>query len=84
MSEQKLRKVGGSVMVAVPPAILEELGIGVDSSVDLAVKRGKLVIAPKRRARYKLKELLAQCDPSAPFEQDRSWVSDGPVGSELI
>lgn len=82
--EAKLRKVGGSVMLAVPPAVLDELGVGADSVVDLAVKKGKLVVEPKRQKRYTLEELLAQCDPNAPLEEDRSWVTDGPVGRELI
>jgi antitoxin ChpS len=82
--EVRLRKVGGSVMVVVPPAILDELGLGSESVVDLAVRQGKLVIAPKKRRRYTLDELIAQCDPKAPFEKDRSWVTDKSVGRELI
>lgn len=82
--EAKLRKVGGSVMVAVPPAVLDELGVGPQSVVDLSVKKGSLVISPKKRRRYTLEELIAQCDPKAPFEKDRSWVTGGPAGRELI
>jgi antitoxin ChpS len=80
----KLRKVGGSVMVTVPPTVLDELGLRPDSVVDLTVKKGALIVSPKRRRRYTLDELIAQCDPKAPFEKDRSWVTDGPVGRELI
>ncbi len=82
--EAKLRKVGGSVMLAVPPALLDELGVGAESMVDLAVKSGKLVVEPRKRKRYTLEELLAQGDPNAPLDEDRSWVTDGPVGRELI
>jgi antitoxin ChpS len=71
-------------MVAVPPAMLDELGVETDSIVDLAVKNGKLVIVPQKRPRYTLEQLIAQCDPKAPREKDRSWVSGGPVGRELI
>ena len=71
-------------MLAVPPAMLDELGIGVDSVVDLAVKGGKLVVEAKRRKRYTLDELIAQCDPRAPLEDDRRWVTDGAIGRELI
>lgn len=84
MSEAKLRKVGGSIMLAVPPAVLDELGVGADSIVDLAVKKGKLVVEPKRRKRYTLDELLAQCDPKAPLNKDEEWLSSRPVGRELI
>ena len=85
MHTTNLRKVGGSVMLAVPPALLDALGVGADSVVDLAVSKGKLVVEPKRRRRrYTLEKLLAQCNPKSPFEKDRSWVANAPVGRELI
>lgn len=84
MSEAKLRKVGGSVMLAVPPALLDELGVGAESVVDLTVKKGKLVVAPKSRRRYTLDELIAQCDPKAPLDRDEEWLSAPRVGRELI
>ncbi len=82
--EAKLRKVGGSVMLAVPPAVLDELGVGAESVVALAVKKGKLVVEPKRRKRYTLDELLAQCDPNAPLDRDEDWLNAPRVGRELI
>lgn len=84
MSEAKLRKVGGSVMLAVPPAVLEELGVGAESVVELAVRKGKLVVEPRRRKRYTLDELIAQCDPKAPLDRDDDWLSAPRVGRELI
>jgi antitoxin ChpS len=71
-------------MMAVPPAVLDELGLGADSIVDVAVKQGKLVVASKKRRRYSLADLIARCDPKAPFEKDRTWLSDHAVGRELI
>ncbi len=38
----------------------------------------------ERPSRYTLDELIAQCDPKAPLEKDRSWVTSGPVERELI
>jgi antitoxin ChpS len=84
MSEAKLRKVGGSIMLTVPPAVLDELGVGADSVVDLAVKRGKLIVEPRSRKRYTLDELISQCDPKAPLDRDEEWLSAPPVGRELI
>jgi antitoxin ChpS len=84
MSEAKLRKVGGSVMLAVPPAVLDELGVGADSVVELAVKRGKLIVEPRSRKRYTLDELISQCDPKAPLDRDEEWLAAPPVGRELI
>jgi antitoxin ChpS len=85
----RLRKVGGSIMVAIPPAVLEELKLKADTDVSLSVKAGQLVInprqRPRKRPRYTLDELLAQCRPSRRrTKEEREWLSSPPVGRELI
>ena len=49
MHTAKLRSVGGSTMVAIPPHIIEELRLGPNSTVRLTVERGKIVIRPQPR-----------------------------------
>ena len=49
-------------MLAVPPVILDLLHLEAGASVGLAVNNGCLVVEPRRRPRYTLDELLAQCD----------------------
>lgn len=85
MLTSNLRQVGGSVMMTVPPSILEMLDISAGSAVSLAVQAGKLVVEPKRRKKYNLQELLAKCDPSAPIsDEDREWQAIPPIGRELL
>ena len=85
MHTTNLRKVGGSVMLAVPPALLEVLHLAVGSTVGLTVNHGCLVINPSPRPRYTLDELLAQCDVSAEVSaEDRDWLDARPVGGELL
>lgn len=85
MHTTSLRKVGGSIMLAVPPAILDLLHLQAGATVGLTVDRGRLVIEPAPRPRYTLDELLAQCDASAEVsEEDRAWLESKPVGSELL
>ena len=85
MYTANLRKVGGSVMVAVPPALLEMLEMNSNSSVIMNVEAGRLVIEPRKRKKYSLQELLSQCDESAPIsDEDRAWTSDSAKGKELI
>jgi antitoxin ChpS len=85
MHTTNLRKVGGSIMLAVPPAILDLLHLRAGATVGLAVERGRLVIEPTLRPRYSLDELLAQCDASADLSaEDRAWLDNKPVGSELL
>jgi antitoxin ChpS len=85
MHTTNLRKVGGSIMLAVPPAVLEMLHLQAGSTVDVAVADGRLVIEPRRHKRYSLKELLAQCSAETPLSaEDKNWASSGPAGKELI
>ncbi|MBV6747212.1 antitoxin [Xanthomonas euvesicatoria] len=85
MHTTNLRKVGGSIMLAVPPAILDMLRLRAGATVGLAVDHGRLVIEPTLRPHYSLDELLAQCDASAELStEDREWLDAKPVGSELL
>jgi antitoxin ChpS len=97
MHTTNLRKVGGSVMLAVPPALLDVLQLQPGAKVGIAVQSGRLVVEPRPRPRYSLDELLAQCNPKARrskqsskptskpgSRQEREWLNSKPVGSELI
>lgn len=85
MYTTSLRKVGGSVMLAVPPALLDVLRVGAGAKVGLAVEHGRLVVEPHPRKRYTLAELLAQSDYSqALTPEERAWVDAPAVGRELL
>ncbi len=84
MHTTNLRKVGGSIMLAIPPAVLEVLNLQSGTTVGVAVDNGRLIIEPQPKPQYSLDELLAQCDRNAPItECDRTWIDMKPVGSEL-
>ena len=85
MHTTNLRKVGGSVMLAVPRAVLDVLGLRPGAKLGIAIERDRLVLEPPKRARYTLDELLAQCDSKARrTKEDREWLDNQPVGLELI
>ncbi|MEE2000891.1 antitoxin [Alkalimonas sp. MEB108] len=85
MHTTNLRKVGGSVMLAVPPAFLEQLHLQAGTTVGLAVDHGCLVVNPNPRPRYTLEELLAASDYSQPLSpEEREWVDTPAVGEELL
>ncbi len=85
MHTTNLRKVGGSVMLAVPPAILDQLHLKAGATVGLAVDGDRLILQPQLKPRYSLEELLAQCDYSQPLSaEDREWIDAPPVGRELL
>jgi antitoxin ChpS len=84
MQTTNLRKVGGSVMLAVPRAILDLLHLEVGATVGLAVDGERLVVQAQPKPRYTLDELLAQCDPDAEITaEDRAWIDVAPSGREL-
>ena len=85
MHTTNLRKVGGSVMLAVPPAILDLLDLTVGATVSLAVEDGRLIVERSQRSRLTLDELLAMSDYSAPQPPDqREWVDAPAVGREPL
>lgn len=49
-----LCKVGGSLMLAVPPALLDLLHLQAGTMVGISVDGGRLVVEPQRRLRYTL------------------------------
>jgi antitoxin ChpS len=85
MYTTNLRKVGGSVMLAVPPALLDVLHLSPGATVNIVVENGRLLIEPQRKPRYSLEELLAQCDETAETSiEEREWLNAPPVGGELL
>lgn len=83
MHMTNLRKVGGSVMLAVPPALLELLQLKAGAAVGIAVDGGRLVVEAAPRPRYSLEELLAGSDFAA-ADADREWLDAPAVGGELL
>ena len=85
MYKTRLKKVGGSIMLAVPPAVLKALELSTDSEVGMTIDNGCLIIEPQKRPHYSLEELLAQCDPLAEMsEEDREWIDAPAVGKEIL
>ena len=85
MHTTNLRKVGGSIMLAVPPALLDILRLRPGVKVGIAIESGRLVVEPQPRPRYTLGDLLAQCDPKARRTRaDRAWSRDEAAGAEII
>ena len=85
MHTTSLRKVGGSVMLAVPRAMLDQLNAGVGTKVNLSVDDGRLVVEPNTVPKYTLDQLLAECDPDAEMSpEDAAWTAGKRTGQELL
>jgi antitoxin ChpS len=85
MYSVNLRKVGGSVMLALPPVLLDLLRLKAGETVAVDVENGRLIIQSRPRPRYTLAELLAVSDYSQlQTPEDRQWTDSPAVGGELI
>ncbi|MDR2154404.1 MAG: antitoxin [Burkholderiaceae bacterium] len=85
MYTTNLRKVGGSTMLVVPPAFLDQLHLQAGATVSLTISDDRLVIESVSRPRYTMAELLAASDYSQPQPPDqREWVDAPVAGRELI
>lgn len=84
MSTTNLRRVGGSIMMALPRALLDQLHLRAGSPVEIEVDQGRLIVE-SAKPKYSLEELLAQCDTTAEMSADeREWLNSEPVGRELL
>ena len=83
MHSATLRSLGGSVALTLPKQLLKALSLESGSAVDITLERGKLIVSPKKRPKYTLDELLAQCEGKK-FRIDKTWDQAAPVGKEVI
>lgn len=80
--EVVLRKYGNSTVLALPPAVLKDLGLKAGQSMTLdSTPDGRITLAPRRR--HRLADLIAKCNPKAPPPADLAlWDKARPGGQE--
>ena len=75
----RVQKWGNSLALRIPKSFADEIGLQTDSSVEVSLVKGKLVIAPIVEPKLTLKTLLAQVtDNNLHHEVD----TGSAVGSE--
>ena len=80
----QIRKIGNSSGAIIPSSYLKKLDLKEGDSILIIEEEGKLVISKDTtRPKYSLDELLAKCDPDAPFI-DHEWDSMPPAGKEVL
>ncbi|HEV2689221.1 MAG TPA: AbrB/MazE/SpoVT family DNA-binding domain-containing protein [Bryobacteraceae bacterium] len=81
-----VKKWGNSAAVRIPAAVLEAAHVKLDQVVDVREDAGRIVIAPvRKRPRYTLDELVAQCNPKKRLSrEEREWLDAPPVGREAL
>lgn len=90
MATLALKKVGGSVVMTFPKALLDLLNVGAGDRVEYTFNDGKLIIDSKPKTKktvkkYDLNKLLEEQKLiQAELDKDRSWLHAKPVGSEML
>jgi len=74
----KVQKWGNSLAIRIPKAFAEEADIAEDSSVDISVEDGRIVVAAARR-KWTLGHLVASITPA---NAHRELVWGEPTGRE--
>ncbi len=81
--EVTLRRYGNSTVAVLPPPVLKDLGLAAGQSMRLdTTPDGKIVLA--RKHKYRLADLIAQCDLKAKPPADlKDWDAAKPIGREV-
>ncbi len=80
----KIEKQGNSAGVRLSRSLLQSLNVAIGDQLDVMVEGGVLRLAPAQR-RYKLEDLIAQCDPQAPRSREsEEWLDAPRVGAERV
>ena len=76
-----IQKWGNSLAVRIPAALAEELNVAAGTPVEIRSTDGSIVVTPKGRPKYRLRDLLKNCRP----HQLHGETDFGPdVGREVL
>jgi antitoxin ChpS len=85
MQTVRLRKVGGSIMLAVPPTILAQLDVSMGADMSISIENGAIIAKPKLTKKFDLEQLLAEHEAFLKtVDRDDEWLDSPPRGRELI
>ena len=85
MRAATLRQSGGSIIVSLPKAFVDQLGLKADTPVDIGVIDDKIVIARRSPGRIGLEARLAMCNFDQPLTtEEREWLDAPTAGDEAI
>jgi antitoxin ChpS len=77
---QTLRRAGGSLVMTVPKAFIEQNGLGEGSQVELHLLGKTMTVEAPTRPRYKLADLMAEMPEGLPLAE--GWDEMPSIGLE--
>jgi antitoxin ChpS len=82
-----VRKVGGSLMAAMPAEVVKDMGLTAGQTLAVAYDGERLILAPKAAEpkRYTLRQILASCNFDLPkTAEEMEWETAPRVGLEAL
>lgn len=83
MTTATLRTLGGSIVLAIPPSLLESLQLKAGSTVDIRLENNCLTLKPARK-RYTLDELLVGLTEGDTLPIDKEFENAPTIGNEAL
>jgi len=74
---------GTSAGIRIPKPVLEQLGLGVGDAFDMKISGQTLTLRPYR-SRYRMTDLIKQCDLNAPPPDIDWWDGMKSAGQEIL
>lgn len=76
-----IQKWGNSASVRLPAPLLEQLGAGIGSALEVSITKEGLLLKPERRPRYQLADLMAEM-PAGELPLVEGWDAMPALGQE--
>lgn len=76
-----IQKWGNSLAVRIPAPLADQLKVAPGTPVEITTRNGSLIVTPRKRPKYLLREMLKQCKPEH-FRGEIDWGAD--VGREVL
>lgn len=81
----KIRQIGNSFGIIFPNALLKKYNLHIgDNLVGEDTDASIVLTAAKPTKKYKLKDLVAQSEPSKLTDEDKVWLNLEDVGEEVV
>lgn len=77
---QSLRRSGGSLVMTIPKAFIEQNHLNDGSSVELVLSGNRLTIEAKQKPKYNLADLMAEMPNDIPMVE--GWDASQSIGLE--
>jgi len=81
--QAKICAWGASSGIRIPKTVLQQVGLEVGDAFDMQVSGDTLLLRPAR-PRYRLSDLIEQCDLNVPAPDFADWDNMKPAGNEVL